>query len=316
MADIKIPFKYCRISRAADFLNCRVEDLLTLGLENKININLMLDSVSSIMIMDMPLTEAEKWRTTLSYSYHLCTGANAISEYSSFKFDILSVDSDDNPIFKPYFIDDDGITISCIGRAYGLWRLTRCLDDLINYGVAYVECTNFVPCSPQENSPFIQLITGVERNTDDNSIEDDCEDDDYCESADSGNRITDKDVWITGHDIRRLLDCDGDYFKMPSLNEIKNVNSELQVAHPVINRHAKNREEILIAAIRFKEEQPNVFLENCIKKDGTINYTEFSRQLLERPFLFPDGDSPMKSTEAIIKTLKKAFKQKSQATPL
>lgn len=266
--------------------------------------------------MNCSLDNAEEWRTTLLNSYYLCAGANAISDYSSFKFDIISLDSDDNPVFNPYFIDDNGFVISCIGRAFGLWRLIRCLDDLINYRVAYIDSTNVVPCSPPENSPVVQLLTGVDDHADDEDEASDYEEDDYCEEDDYSNRITDKDVWITGHDVRRLLDCDGDYFKMPSLNEIKNVNSELQVAHPVINRHAKNREEILIAAIRFKEEQPNVFLENCIKKDGTINYTEFSRQLLERPFLFPDGDSPMKSTEAIIKTLKKAFKQKSQATPL
>lgn len=311
MADIKIPFKYCRIERAAQFLNCEIEDLLTLGLEDKITLNIMLDSDKSFLIMDGSLQEAEDWRVKLPHSYYCYGAALAISEYSSFKFDILSVDSNDNPTYKPYFKEINDHVFSCRGRAYGLWRLIRNIDELINYKVAYLDSLDFIPCLPPEGNKAIQLIGGLDDGYDEVSDipNEDISESDY-EEEDDSYRITDKDLWITAFDIRRLLNCNGDYYLIDSLeniNQLSNSENKLKPVHPVMNRHASNREQILIAAIRFKDEQPNVFRENCLKTDNSINYTEFARQLLARPTFFPSGDSPVKTPEAIMKVLKKAF---------
>ena len=160
MADIKIPFKYCRIERAAELLNCKIEDLLTLGFDNKININVMFDSDISFLFMEGNIDEAEQWKANLLPSNYCYGGASAISEYSSFKFDNLSVDENDNPIWSPYFQESNGLVFSCEGRAYGLWRLIRNLDDLINYRVAYVGECSFIPCYPPENNRAMQLNSG------------------------------------------------------------------------------------------------------------------------------------------------------------
>lgn len=308
MADIKIPFKYCRIERAAQFLNCKIEDLLTLGIEDKITLNVMFDSVSSTLCMKGGVEESENWRKRLTHSYYCYGGALSISEYSSFKFDNLTVDSNDDPISRPYFNKtDDEYTFSCQGRAYGLWRLINNIDDLINYRIAYLGFLDFIPCLPPKGNQVTQIMLGAEISDD---IDDELNEDDW-EADMSDYRITDKDLWLTAFDIRRLLNCKGDYYLMEPLKNISpesNNEDKLQSAHPVINRHARNREQILIAAIKFKEQQPNVFRENCIKADNSINYTEFARQLLARPSFFPEGDCPLKTTEAIIKVLKKAYK--------
>ena len=309
MADIKIPFKYCRIERAAQFLNCEIEDLLTLGLENKITINVKLNGGRSYLIVGSNVSDAEKWIDTKVPLADTSMRQVSITDYSIFKFDTLDIDDSNDdikvnvkPLFKPIDRSDD-VSVSCEGRAYGLWRLKYEIDDLLCNKVAYLNSPVFIPTLPEGDNLASQLLFIHDQ---------DCEPDDDNEEYEDVfyNRITDKDLWITAFDVRRLLDCNGDYHTLESLNTVKqvaNMESKLQTIHPVTNRHASNREEILIAAIRFKEEQPNAFAENCIKDDGSINYTGFARELLDRPSFFPSGGSPVRTTDAIVKALKKAF---------
>lgn len=90
---------------------------------------------------------------------------------------------------------------------------------------------------------------------------------------------------------------------------IKSQNdNENLVIHPTAERHAINREQILSAALRLIEEQPNVFNDNCRKKDGSINYSAFARELLERHHFFPNGEPPIKTQESISGILSNAYK--------
>lgn len=270
----------------------------------------MFDSVDAVLCMKNGLEESENWRSKLPHSYYCYGGALSISEYSSFKFDNLSVDANDEPFVRPYFNKIDEHVFSCQGRAYGLWRLIRHIDDLINYKVAYIDFLDFIPCLPPEGNQAAQLMMEIVEVYDDiDEPNEDVSDVDY-EDESNSHRITDRDLWITAFDIRRLLNCNEDYHLLDTLkniNQLSNNENKLQPVHPVVNRHAANREQVLIAAIKFKEEQPNVFKENCIKPDGSINYSGFAREILERPLLFGNAAPPMKTTDAIIKVLKKAF---------
>lgn len=82
--------------------------------------------------------------------------------------------------------------------------------------------------------------------------------------------------------------------------------------HPTVERHAINREQILSAALRLIEEQPNVFNDNCRKKDGSINYSAFARELLERHHFFPNGEPPIKTQESVAGILSNAYKSPNQ----
>ncbi|MDR5611609.1 hypothetical protein [Arsenophonus nasoniae] len=305
MADIKIPFQYCRIERAARFLDCEVEDLLTLGLENKISLNLMLDGVKAIMLVDATVNNAKLWFRKLTKKF--TRYGVGISDYSYFSFHSTTVDKNGNNIRTDEFYPDefaDDCCISCTGRTYGLWRLNHCIDEILNYKVTFIDGSELSPCNPKKDNIVTQLFI-------DKKVEEDTVNIEY-------EKITDKDLWITATDIRRMLDCKGDYYLLDSLNEIKVLSktkeqlNHIPSPHPTTERHAINREKIFMAAMRFREEQPHVFAESCRKADGSINYSAFARELIERPFFFPQSTLPMKTVEAIAKVISTAYKSPNQ----
>lgn len=73
-------------------------------------------------------------------------------------------------------------------------------------------------------------------------------------------------------------------------------------------RHARNELLILSAAIRFKETNSDVFNEECIKKDGSYNFSAWARAVADRVHLFPNGQCPVKSVETITSYISKHFK--------
>lgn len=310
MADIKIPFKYCRIERAAQFLNCEIEDLLTLGLENKITINVKLNGGRAYLIVGSDVSNAEKWIDKKVPLSETSIQQVSITDYSIFKFDTLDIDDSNDDIkvnFKPLFkrVDRlDDLSISCEGRAYGLWRLRHEIDDLLNDKVVYLNSPTLIPTLPECDNLSSQLLFIHNQ---------DCEPDEDSEEYQDVfyNRITDKDLWITAFDVRRLLDCNGDYHTLESLNTVNkmpNLESKLQTIHPTKARHDHNRELILNAALRLLIEQPNLINDFCRKKDGSINYSAFARELKERTSFFPNGESPIKTEEAIARYLSNATK--------
>ncbi|MEX0423952.1 hypothetical protein KDV38_09480 [Providencia rettgeri] len=82
--------------------------------------------------------------------------------------------------------------------------------------------------------------------------------------------------------------------------------------HPTAERHAINRELILNAALRLIEEQPNVFEQECRKPDGSINFSGFARELLNRSSFFPDNEIPIKTQDSIAGILSNAYKSPNQ----
>ncbi|MEQ1965349.1 hypothetical protein ABLB69_19875 [Xenorhabdus khoisanae] len=309
MADTKIPFKYCRIERAANLLGCEIEDLVTLGLENKISLNLMLDGIDASIIIDGNIETAKQWREKLEPTHKYLAPAVGITEYSYFSFDVLQVDEDYEPIWiQPFYPlgEKDDMCVTCVGRTYGLWRLTRGIDQLLNYRVAYISGSGFSPCHPDENNLALQLMIYKKHEKD----EDEMTDEEFWD-AHRGSRITDKDLWLTSFDIRRLLDCEDDYYSLGELdkaNENSHKNLILNSPHPTAERHALNREQIFKAALRFREEQPNVFEQACRKTDNTINFSALARELMDRPNFFINHEIPIKTQESIAGILSKAYK--------
>ncbi|AOM39360.1 hypothetical protein [Xenorhabdus hominickii] len=84
--------------------------------------------------------------------------------------------------------------------------------------------------------------------------------------------------------------------------------SPMKTINPTAERHASNREKIFKAALRLIEEQPNVFEQVCRKNDGTINFSVFARELMDRPNFFINYEIPIKTQEAIAGILSNAYK--------
>jgi len=83
----------------------------------------------------------------------------------------------------------------------------------------------------------------------------------------------------------------------------KNIRSEAAQ-----ERHARNELLILSAAIKFKETSADTFNEKCLKKDGNYNFSAWARELSDRVHLFPDGQCPVKSVDTITSYISKHFK--------
>ncbi|WP_261455500.1 hypothetical protein [Serratia ficaria] len=99
--DIIIPFKYCRLDRAAKLLKCDKEDLITLAIDNKISLCLMLDSYESFMYVDANIDECHSWFDTLPANYKYPAMGKAITDYSCFSFDSISADENGDPLWLP-----------------------------------------------------------------------------------------------------------------------------------------------------------------------------------------------------------------------
>ncbi|WP_261455499.1 hypothetical protein [Serratia ficaria] len=212
-----------------------------------------------------------------------------------------------SPLFEGYEHVDGCFT--CVGRAFGLWRLTQRLDDLLNYNVSYISGNEFTPCLPSIDNPVKQLMEyKLLDKPEDEMTEDELRD------ANRGMRITGNDLWITAVDVRKLIESQGDYHLLDTAYQHnlimpKNLND---APHHSAERHATNREQVLMAAFRFKDENEKLFESECRKDDGNYNFSAWARLVLERPFLFPDAEIKIKTEDSVSTIIGNAFKPPSQ----
>lgn len=310
MKEIKIPFSYCRIDRAARLLECEVDDLMSLGAMHKISLCLNLYRAKSMLYVRSDADSATKWFDSLG-SGNLGEG-NKITEFSRLHLFSNRYDSDADSICCVEKFEQliDGGCISKPGLAYGLWRLTNDLDVLQLYGEKEFSWCDLSPCFPESSNPAIQLIllgdADTEQSLDDENV-DFNEEEKY--------NISINDLWVTAYDIRRLLDCSGDYHLLDvskfDESKLHKVNKD-NIPHHSAERHARNREQVLMAALRFKEEQSNVFNDTCRKLDGSINFSAWARELISRPDWFQGTELPIKTETKIADILKSAHKRPSE----
>lgn len=308
--DIIIPFKFCRLDRAAKLLKCDAYDLINLGVNDKLSICVNLDGLRSVINMNCNVDDAIKWYEDLKKGTSNSLNEKEVTEFSLFNIYRYSIDEDENPISLPLFTDTyaDGTCFSNIGSATGLWRIWRGLDDLQNYGITYFDGTELEPCLPVKGCPAIQLLTYVDSTGDDEA-------DAEWEMNYPGMRVTTSDLWITAHDVRRLLDVKGDYYNLENYNDGIATEGKFESRHSVhhsAERHACNREKILMAALRLREQQSNVFEESCRKTSGEINFSAWARELMARPDWFAGGEPPIKAETKIAEILSNAHKSPSE----
>lgn len=307
--DTKIPFHYCRLERAANLIGCEISDLINLGVLGKISICVLLDGFHSCLAVKGNIDSATNWYKGLPSSLSSSRSAKNITEYSIMQLypyvvNLITDKPEPSALFESQ--SGNGDAFSSQGRAFGLWSLWWGLDNIQNHGEHYLTGFELAPCHPKEDNPATQLLGGEDENEYDEDYEG--------ETKNKNIRLTVNDLWITSHDVRRLIDFDKDYYFLESVSYIHEKNKEINEGkiHHSAERHAVNRENVLMAAIRFREENSEVFKESCLKSDGTLNYSAWARFVIERPFLFPNGEIKIKTEDKVATIISNAFKPPAQ----
>lgn len=129
--------------------------------------------------------------------------------------------------------------------------------------------------------------------------------------ADEYISIDHHSLYLMKHDFKIISGCK-DNRELPNYfnegkEEIK-LGENTAESHPTQERHSKNRLDVVMAAINFKEKHQDTFNSECIKNDGTYNFTEWARQVLDRPTLFPNCEIKIKSIDTVQSYISAIFK--------
>lgn len=267
----KIPFSFCRIKRAADFLGVSTDDLLSLALSEKITLCVRLDGLKSFIFVDGCVADLTDWYLSLSVNNSVSAPAKNISKYSSFSIDRIACDKENgDPTFHPWFYqsEQDGCSSnetseSHKGRAFGLWvPQLRVINSILTYGKSSLFLNgSFGLYRTDEIAPPLCLIPLPLNHDEIYSGEKDdelqCHEEQYPDIA-----ITENDLWITSEQVRELLKYNGDYCDLP--------NNSLYGAYPaaefmtgakkinhLTEHHATNREKLFKSAIYLLSKYPD-----------------------------------------------------------
>ncbi|UNK62457.1 hypothetical protein [Buttiauxella ferragutiae] len=264
----KIPFSFCRITRAAEFLGIHVEDLLSLAVSGQITLCVRLDGLKSVLWVEGNATELSDWYLSLSTNYSAMAAARNISKYTSFSIDRLSYDEEnDDTIFHPWFYQSQKADESTSseqsqshqGRAFGLWvPQLPVINSLLNYGKSSLLWGSLGLYRTDESTPDLCLIP-LPLNHDD--ICDGEEDENYEEQY-PNIEITESDLWITSDQVRELLKYNGDYSDLPSnarrgCSTNPNLMPEIKKVNHIAEHHATNREKLFKSAICLLSKYPD-----------------------------------------------------------
>ncbi|XWJ89317.1 hypothetical protein ACRARH_20745 [Phytobacter ursingii] len=257
---IKIPFSFCRIKRAAELINIKTEDLLSLAVSGKITVCVMLDGLSSVLFVEGKADELSNWYDSLPYSDHVLAAAKIFSDYSTYSIDRLTEHGDGEVVFHPRFYDwpahQQGIfsAQSHRGRAYGLWvPQTTTITGILNHGSSALMWGSMGLCRTDDKTPTLVLVPLPP----DDAISDDEENDGYPEVT-----VTENDLWITAKQIRELLKCNGDYCDLPMIGNQSQVHrhdiiGEIKKINHLAEHHATNREKLFKSAIFLLSKYPD-----------------------------------------------------------
>lgn len=265
----KIPFSFCRIKRAADFLGVSTDDLLSLAVSEKITLCVRLDGLKSVLWIEGNATELIDWYLSLSTNNSVLASARNISKYTSFAIDRVSYDQEnDDTIFHPWFYQSqlaEGSSSSeksqsHQGRAFGLWvPQLPVINSVLNYGKSSLLWGSLDLYRTDETTPALCLIPLL---LDYDDIYDSKEDDENYEEVYSDVEITENDLWITSDQVRELLKYNGDYSDLPN-NTRRGVSAnpqlmqEIKKVNHIAEHHATNREKLFKSAIYLLSKYPD-----------------------------------------------------------
>lgn len=301
MTDIKLPFRYCKISRASELLGFKPQDFIHLAGQNKIELCLNIKPTEARVVY---FAENEKEAIDIEREIYFIKenriGFSMFSDVSFFYFHKSGFEyMEGKDFFQLFTFGEFNNSYQAEGYARGLWRVEPSdflfMEDGVDITIPASSRLTFRAAG--ENKKDIIYL-------------------DLINDADEVP-INEDNLWIHANDFNKVVNSNGDINSMSDIFDTSSDRSNLidvkpLTIHPTAERHAINREQILSAALRLIEEQPNVFNDNCRKKDGSINYSAFARELLERHHFFPNGEPPIKTQEAISGILSNAYKSPNQ----
>lgn len=308
--DIKIPFSYCKLSRAATLLGVEPSDLINLAVENKIEISMMLKNFHCRILLREDFNDVKEWHSSLYFprTFNAMSGqTRAITKHSYISFtNGLYFEPDKLLSGADIFCETEGKGfIVGYGFALGLWRIMP--DQFESDSIVKKFFPGFYPCLTGEECPVVQILPAQPFIDQANGKRFDFEAHEFEASYD--------DLWVTNYDIKRIVESGIDFDKLPVINDIVRPDLDSD-SNQIINKrsesakekHARNELLILSAAIKFKETSTDSFNAECIKKDGSYNFSAWARAVADRVHLFPNGQCPVKSIETITSYISKHFK--------
>ncbi|MHA1008379.1 hypothetical protein [Enterobacter roggenkampii] len=317
--NIFIPFSFCRITRAAEFLGITNDDLLSLAISEKITLCVRLDGLTSVLFVSGKADELGEWYLSLKRNDGALAAAKYLSKYTSFSIDRFSYDEEkDECIFHPWFYQSqDGqgnISVdhaqSHKGRAYGLWvPQLPVIESVMNYGHSPLLWGSLGLYRTDESTPSLCLIPlTIDHDKIHEEDVEDVEDEDYEENY-PDIKITANDLWITSEQVRKLLNHKGDYSDLPSCNDndiipnadfMHKVNKNNQNAE----RHAINREKLYKYAICLLSKYP----EECRGERKEISPEKWRDCIMARQNEIPP--LPITNEDVILRHLRAAANNK------
>jgi len=308
----KIPFSFCRLNRAAEFLGVTTADLLSLAVSEKITLCVRLDGLKSVLWVAGDADELTEWYLSLDHDYSNMATARDISKHSSFSIDRISYDErNDEPIFNPFFYQTQAVdetpsgkrVESHQGRAFGLWiPQLPVINSVLNFGKSPLLWGSLGLYRTNETTPSLCLVP-IALNHDEfvnSEDEDECLDEIYPDME-----ITENDLWITSEQIRELLNHAGDYSELPNHAQCGvHANFDLTRAVKNVNHlaehHATNREKLFKSAIFLLSKYPD----ECRGKQLEISPEKWRDCVLNRKDEIPP--LAINNKEVILKHLRAA----------
>lgn len=280
-----LPLEYCRIERAAELLNCKIEDILHWA---------GIGSISICLYFPVP-QNVTAWINRASFEFikqrtrwiKTATKSVTIGEYSS--IDITSGNQWDDAEatwYQHLDLVEKSTSTSCqnirnkaveiMARIEGFWRLDEAAITDIYLFPGDDESSSLsdeLYLTPAGESSIVVPVWSHMR------------------------EVQVKDLWI----IRRDLELLFDHIKTGGLlaRSHQPIESKYYVPHPTAERHAVNRESILAAAIHIKQEKPD----EC----GTTA-TKWAEALEQHAHRYWNNAQPPLSREKIEQVLSAAMK--------
>ena len=279
-SEIRLPFSFCKLSRAADVLQCAEIDFINLAVENKIEINMLLNRFYCKVLFKGNFEQADEWYETLKYptlSSSLSAQSRMITQHSILEFSdgqYLSESGEKNgsDIFNE---DPQGEYISGCCFAYGLWRVNDLGEFLNNSSVDHF-FPSFSPSLAGAKCPIVQILPG--------DLGERMRDLGRKAFLACSHTVSTDDLWITKHDIERIISAEFDFDKLSFVDVIERPGAKTKTES---SKTIAKKGEMIEALIKLLPEFNDTDLDAITP--GRIK-SLVEAIAAERGVLFPDTD--------------------------
>ncbi|MBO1629756.1 hypothetical protein GKR58_05750 [Yersinia pseudotuberculosis] len=300
----KIQLHYYTVDRASKMIGCDIDDIIHLWLSGAIKLHADMKGVFCYLtrhqLRDFEQSELLFYNILNGDPYKSNDLSKTLRWFSYNSENVTKREIEDVEVICKYVF---------FGKAYGLWELRPTIvTRFVRDGVFL---TSVDDVNTENSTNEVCFVAGELFRHDIYNFFD------YL-SFEEPIYINKNDLVITHADISSLMSTK--WNEIPSfINKLKDDEGRLNqpsgleysienAPHPTQERHSRNRLDVVMAAINFKEKHQDTFKSECIKSDGSYNFTGWARQVLDRPYLFPNGEIKTKSIDTVQGYISAIFK--------